>query len=228
MSHIYMSHARRRVSKKHIKCAAACCPVLQCVAVCCRVLQYVAVCCRVLQCHYSVTHTSNAHERVGIRKMLHELESVTMREGWMHMCDLTHSHVWHDSCVTWLTHMCDMAHSHVWHDSFTCRKAHELQSMTAGWRRRIGSPKLQIILHNRASKHRSLLQKMTHKNKGSYESSPLPARERPDNLLCEDISLFPKILVYVRCSLLHLECHSISVSIRSILSEWRLRLNLGE
>jgi len=40
---------------------------------------------------------------------------------WLiHMCDMTHSHVWHDSftCVTWLIHMCDMTHSHVWHDSF--------------------------------------------------------------------------------------------------------------
>jgi len=38
------------------------------------------------------------------------------------MCDMTPSHVWHDSftCVTWLLHMCDMTPSHMWHDSFTC------------------------------------------------------------------------------------------------------------
>jgi len=41
-----------------------------------------------------------------------------------------------------------------------------------GWRRLIGSPKLQIIFHKRATKYRSLLQKMTYKVKGSYESSP--------------------------------------------------------
>jgi len=41
-----------------------------------------------------------------------------------------------------------------------------------GWRRLIGSPKLQIIFHKRASKYRSLLQTTTHKDKGSYESSP--------------------------------------------------------
>ena len=41
-----------------------------------------------------------------------------------------------------------------------------------GWRRRIGSPKLQIIFHKRATKYRSLLQEMTYKDKGSYESSP--------------------------------------------------------
>ena len=40
------------------------------------------------------------------------------------------------------------------------------------WRRHIGSPKLQIIFHQKATKYRSLLQKMTYKDKGSYESSP--------------------------------------------------------
>ena len=33
---------------------------------------------------------------------------------WLiHMCDMTHSYVWDDSCirVTWLIKMCDMAHS---------------------------------------------------------------------------------------------------------------------
>jgi len=41
-----------------------------------------------------------------------------------------------------------------------------------GWQRLIGSPKLQIIFHKRATKYRSLLQKMTYKDKGSYETSP--------------------------------------------------------
>ena len=41
-----------------------------------------------------------------------------------------------------------------------------------GWRRLIGSPKLHIIFHKRAAKYRSLLRKMTYKDKGSYESSP--------------------------------------------------------
>ena len=41
-----------------------------------------------------------------------------------------------------------------------------------GWRRLIGSLKLQIIFHKRATKYRSLLWKMTYKDKGSYESSP--------------------------------------------------------
>ena len=41
-----------------------------------------------------------------------------------------------------------------------------------GWRRLIGSTKLQIIFHKRATEYRSLLRKMTYKDKGSYESSP--------------------------------------------------------
>ena len=44
--------------------------------------------------------------------------------------------------------------------------------VTTGWRRLIGSPKLQIIFHKRATKYRSLLRKMTCKDKGSYGSSP--------------------------------------------------------
>ena len=36
----------------------------------------------------------------------------------------------------------------------------------------IGSPKLQIIFHKRATTYRALLRKMTYKDKGSYESSP--------------------------------------------------------
>jgi len=41
-----------------------------------------------------------------------------------------------------------------------------------GWPRLIGSPKLQIIFHKKATKYRPLLRKMTYKDKGSYESSP--------------------------------------------------------
>jgi len=40
----------------------------------------------------------------------------------VHMCDMTHSYVRHDSfiCVTWLIHMCDMTRSYMWHVSFIC------------------------------------------------------------------------------------------------------------
>ena len=90
------------------------------------------------------------------------------------------------------------SHVHRLHASHICRKkkardierewarrrmrerAHARDSVRAsgkwkthtGWRRLIGSPKLQIIFHKRATKYRSLLRKMTYKDKGSYESSP--------------------------------------------------------
>ena len=49
-----------------------------------------------------------------------------------------------------------------WKESFLTR--------FTGWQRLIGSPKLQIIFHKRATKYRALLLKMTHKDEGSYES----------------------------------------------------------
>jgi len=54
---------------------------------------------------------------------------------------------------------------------------------TTGWRRLIGSPKLQIIFHKRATKYRSLLRTMTYKDKGSYECSP------PCRLLFEEVKV---------------------------------------
>ena len=48
-----------------------------------------------------------------------------------------------------------------------------LKHPATGWRRLIGSPKVWIIFHKRATKYRSLLRKRTYKDKGSYESSPL-------------------------------------------------------
>ena len=41
---------------------------------------------------------------------------------FVHMCDMTRSHVWYDTfiCVTWLMHMCDVTRLHVWHDSSIC------------------------------------------------------------------------------------------------------------
>ena len=40
---------------------------------------------------------------------------VFIRVTWLiHICDMTHSYVWHDSfiCVTWLIHVCDVTHSY--------------------------------------------------------------------------------------------------------------------
>jgi len=54
---------------------------------------------------------------------------------------------------------------------------HSEQCPCTGWRRLTGSRKVQIIFHKRATKYRSLLRKMTHKDKGSYETSPLCTRD---------------------------------------------------
>ena len=45
------------------------------------------------------------------------------RVSWrIHICDMTHSYVRHDSfvCVTWLIHRCDMILLHGCHDTLTC------------------------------------------------------------------------------------------------------------
>ena len=51
---------------------------------------------------------------------------------------------------------------------------HECNKNTysTGWRRLVGSLKLQIIFHQRATKYRAHLLKMPYEDKGSYESSP--------------------------------------------------------
>ena len=48
--------------------------------------------------------------------------------------------------------------------------------------------KLQIIFHKRATKYRSLLRKMTYKDKGSYESSP-PCSSFAGSSICSNIFL---------------------------------------
>ena len=58
---------------------------------------------------------------------------------------------------------------HIWKE--TC-KHDAIRYIDKGWRRLIGSPKLQIIFHKSATKYRSHLRKMTCKDKGSYQSSP--------------------------------------------------------
>ena len=85
---------------------------------------------------------------------------------------LTHAH----------THFCTRRLSHA-HTTHTCTNPQTLAHLHAcanslarvlstGWRRLIGSPKLQIIFHKRATEYRSLLLNMTFKDKGSCESLP--------------------------------------------------------
>jgi len=77
---------------------------------------------------------------------------------------------------------CALVHIYIYMFIFVCA--------CTGWRRLIGSLKMQIILHKRATKCMSLLRKMTYKDKGSYESSP-PCM---------------KCIYFKRCSYLHVWC----------------------
>jgi len=70
-------------------------------------------------------------------------------------------------------HMCTYTHTHSQiHIRLHLHAYTYIQISVKGWRRLIGSPKLRIIFHKRAIKYRSLLRKMTYKDKESYESSP--------------------------------------------------------
>ena len=72
-------------------------------------------------------------------------------------------------------HTCEwvISYTRIRHVTYTCTWINYATcSRSTGWQRLIGSPKLQIIFHKRATKYRSLLPKMTYKDKGSYESSP--------------------------------------------------------
>ena len=72
------------------------------------------------------------------------------------------------STLEWVMSLTEWVMSHTW-----MRWGVISHIFGTGWRRRlIGSPKLQIIFHKRATKYRALLLKMTCKDKGSYESSP--------------------------------------------------------
>jgi len=77
------------------------------------------------------------------------------------------SHI-NKTCHVWISHV-HMSESPRMYESRVEAMSHNKRT---GCRRLTGSSKLQIIFHKRATKYRSLLRKMTYKDKGSYESSP--------------------------------------------------------
>ena len=123
---------------------------------------------RVINCipihSHSLSHThthTHTQTHAHTHSHTHTLEETVRLVLWVarpytHSLSLTHPQTH--------THIC--THTHRGGDSKT--DAPRVRS----WRRLIGSPKLQIIFHKRATKYRSLLRKMTYKDNGSYESSP--------------------------------------------------------
>jgi len=117
--------------------------------------------------HKITSHGTHMNEscQVSLQRTLSVTTSPMVQCIWMR--NLTHIH---EPCHTyeWV-----MSHMHVTHVNESCftHKSVTHKSDT-GWWRLIGSPKLQIIFHKRAAKYKSLLRKMTYKDKGSYESSP--------------------------------------------------------
>jgi len=97
------------------------------------------------------------------------MKASSRKDGWVM------SYIMDESCHTlWMSHVTHVnakkqiwsVMSHIWMRKFARRQ------LGTGWRRLMGSPKLQIIFHKRATKYRSRLREMTYEDKGSYESSP--------------------------------------------------------
>jgi len=90
------------------------------------------------------------------------------------------------SCEMWFLHLYVSFDISI--GLFSTSPATPVKWHSTEWRRLIGPSKLQIIFHKRATKYRSLLQKMTYKDKGSCESSP-PCRH---NSRTNELYLFAK------------------------------------
>jgi len=126
-----------------------------------RLLKIIGLFCRILSLLYVsfVKETCNFKEPTNGS---HPILPYSLTHAPTHFCTrrLSHTHTTH-TCTNPHT----LAHSHVRANSVA-------RVLSIGWRRLIGSPKLQIIFHKRAIKYRSLLLKMTCKDQGSYESWP--------------------------------------------------------
>jgi len=101
-------------------------------------------------------YTPHTHTHLTCYSIAHPLSLVL--SPFHNVC----THVYGDICSC----TCMYVYVHV------CNECSCMQYVYTGWRRLIGSPKMQIIFLKRASKYRSLWRKITYKDKGSYESSP--------------------------------------------------------
>jgi len=136
-----------------------------CVCVCVRVCVWERELVRVCMCATYDIGVFFTHLRLDINLEREYEGFVTPTHESCHTYELVMSHVWirqeksffyesrhEDVRVHTHTHTHELAHLHALH--------------------RVGSPKLQIIFLKRATKYRSILLKITYKDKGSYEFSP--------------------------------------------------------
>ena len=81
-----------------LHCVAVCCSVLQCAAVRCSALQCVAVCCNALQC-IAVRWEAVYASLEGVDESYVGHHSFRCGTLFIHMWDMTHSDVGHDSFI---------------------------------------------------------------------------------------------------------------------------------
>ena len=121
------------------------------------------------------------------------------------------SHIWlsHIAHIDVSCHTYERVMSHI----LTCHATHmneawrtwRIHAAHTGWRRLKGSPKLQIISHQRATQYRSLLRKINYKDKGSYESSP-PCMDKSSRVAHINVSRHTYVWhEWHECSMAHVE-----------------------
>jgi len=162
-----------------LRCVAVC---WQCVAVCCSMLQCVAVCCSVLQCVAFIGAKALflCHDLVE-RDTLLECEALLEWKNTPTHMITNYRSLLEESPIKETAFPCVILVPKLFQ---TKSIPFGIQCPCTGWRRLIGSPKLQIIFHKRATNYRSLLRKMTYEDKGSYASSPPCTMQCPFGMRC--------------------------------------------
>jgi len=147
---------------------------LQHTATHCNTLQHSATHCSTLQLTNVHTNMCSSRGDKFVRDLLIQMKvdrTSTPKDTATHCNTLQHTATY---CITlWRStaHCITVQYSDIFTMKYRWMKVN-MSFVRTGWRRLIGSSKLQINFHKRAIKYRSFLRKMTYKDKGSYESSP--------------------------------------------------------
>ena len=121
----------------------------------------------------------------------------------------------HDAFICTYSYVCICTYFISDRTQQTQSRTHMLLWERTGWRRPIGCLQLQVIFRKRATNHRSLSRKMTHKDKACYASWPPSTRFMTHLYVCLSLSLYIYTLIcmylyvyicaYLICSVWH-EC----------------------